>query len=200
MAVDSLSTALIFAFFVMFIYWVSLGGPIPRFRIVRKKIDLSKLSDKELRAAVPYEKYCVVNTTKAYERMLTEFKSLVGFFKDEYKNLDLRSQFFLTAIIKAEDMELTAIGEKCVYYNQNLKELEKYLKDHTYNQTVIDLFRPKRSYYLIKVLQATRDAFKNKEQIPLSAPALDKIGDELNEWFTKIEEAPKDTAAVSESK
>lgn len=65
---------------------------------------------------------------------------------------------------------------------------------------MIDLFRPKRSYYLIKVLQATRDAFKNKEQIPLSAPVLDKIGDELNEWFTKIEEAPKDTAAVSESK
>ncbi len=200
MAVDSLSTALIFAFFVMFLYWVSLGGPIPRFKVVRKKIDLSKLSDKELRATVPYEKYFIVNTTMACERMQKEFKSLVGFFKDEYKNLDLRSQFFLTAIIKAEDLEIDALFEKCKHYNENLKEVEKYLKDHTYNQTVIDLFRPKRSYYLIKVLQATRDAMKNKEQVPLAAPVLDKIGDDLNEWFTKIEEAPKNTAAVSESK
>lgn len=200
MAVDSLSTALIFAFFAMFLYWVSLGGPVPRFRIVRKKIDLSKLSDKELRETVPYEKYFVVNTTMACERMQKEFKSLVGFFKDEYKSLDLRSQFFLTAIIKAEDLEIDALYEKCKYYNENLKEVEKYLKDHTYNQTVIDLFRPKRSYYLIKVLQASRDAIKNKEQVPLSNTILEKIGDDLNEFFTKIEEAPKDTAAVSESK
>ena len=197
---DPLSTALLFAFFTMFLYWMALGGPIPRFRVVRKKIDLSKLSDKELSETVPYEKYFIVNTTMACERMQKEFKSLVGFFKNEYKSLDLRSQFFITAIIKAEDLEIDALYEKCKYYNENLKEVEKYLKDHTYNQTVIDLFRPKRSYYLIKVLQATRDAMKNKEQVPLAAPVLDKIGDDLNEWFTKIEEAPKNTAAVSESK
>ncbi len=200
MVVDSLSTALVFVFFVMFFYWVSLGGPIPRFRIVRKKIDLSKLSDKELRATVPYEKYFVVNTTMACERMQKEFKSLVGFFKDNYKSLDLRSQFFLSALIKAEDLEIDALYEKCKYYNENLKEVEKYLKDHTYNQTVIDLFRPKRSYYFIKVLQANRDAIKNKEETPVPDSILEKIGDDLNEWFTKIEEAPKNTAAVSESK
>ena len=148
---DPLSTALLFAFFTMFLYWMALGGPIPRFRVVRKKIDLSKLSDKELRATVPYEKYFIVNTTMACERMQKEFKSLVDFFKNEYKSLDLRSQFFITAIIKAEDLEIDALYEKCKYYNENLKEVEKYLKDHTYNQTVIDLFRPKRSYYLIKV-------------------------------------------------
>jgi hypothetical protein len=135
----------------------------------------------------------------ACERMQKEFKSLVGFFKDEYKNLDIRSQFFLTAIIKAEDLEIDALFEKCKHYNENLKEVEKYLKNHTYNQTVIDLFRPKRSYYLIKVLQASRDAIKNKEQVPLSDTVLEKIGDDLNEFFEKIEKAPKNTAAVSES-
>lgn len=196
---DPLSTALAFAFFTMVFYWICLGGPIPRFKIVKRKIDLSKLSDKELRETVSYEKYFVVNTTMACERMQKEFKSLVGFFKDEYKNLDIRSQFFLTAIIKAEDLEIDALFEKCKHYNENLKEVEKYLKNHTYNQTVIDLFRPKRSYYLIKVLQASRDAIKNKEQVPLSDTVLEKIGDDLNEFFEKIEKAPKNTAAVSES-
>ena len=196
---NPLNTVLILVFFVMFLYWVSLGGPIPRIKIVRKKIDLSKLSDKELRAAVPYEKYCVVNTIMACERMSKEFTSLVNFFKDEYKNVDLRSRLFLTALINEESAEMNALFEKCKYYNENLKEVKKYLKNHTYNQTVIDLFRPKRSYYFIKVLQATRDAIKNNEEIPLPVSAIDKIGDELNEWFTKIEEAPKDTAAVSKS-
>ena len=187
---ESTATALFIGFFALFLYWVSLGGPIPRFRIVRRKIDLSKLSDKELRATVSYDKYLVVNTTKACERMATEFKSLIAFFKDEYKNLDLRTQFFLTAICKAEDLEIDALFEKCKHYNENLKEVEKYLKDHTYNQTVCDLFRPKRSYYLIKVLQATRDAVQNKETVPLPPATIEKIGDDLNEWFTKVEAAP----------
>lgn len=200
MIVDSLGTALIFAFFVMFIYWVSLGGPIPRFRVVRKKIDLSKLSDKELRETVSYDKYLVVNTTMACERMAAEFKSLIAFFRDEYKNLDLRTQFFLNAICKAEDLEMDALFEKCKHYNENLKEVEKYLKDHTYNQTVCDLFRPKRSYYLIKVLQATRDALKNKETVPLPPAIVEKIGDDLNEWFTKVEAAPELDKSPSEGK
>ena len=174
------------------------GGPIP-VKVV-KKIDLSKLSDKELRQKVSYGKYFVVKTTMAAQKMSKEFNSLVKYFTKEWKNLKKDERIFIGLMIKSADEEINGLIKSCGYNNNNLKKVEKSLKKNGYNKTVLELVCPQRSYYYMKLLGRAKELHKDGKSLMIPTAEVNKIGDDLVEWFNKLENATKNNKAARSSK
>ena len=196
---ENFATLIILISFMAFTAWFMMGGPV--IKVKKVKVDLSKLSDKELREKVSYGKYFVVNAAMAVQRMGKEFTSLYEFWKEKLQTneVDLKDMFILSLIIKKEDSEMDELLARCHYCNENLNKVEDYLKTHTYNEAILEFIDPKISYYLINILQTMKKNFENKTEL-LPDGTSKEIGDKLDKFFESVVPAIEDNknACVSQ--